>query len=240
MAGIYRNMAFLPLDHHGSGCEAAAMNAEILLFDGFDELDAMGPWEILSGLASVHPDVEAGLVTLEGARAVHASHGSVIGAHGALSERPDLLVIPGGGWLDKAPEGAWTQALRGDIPAAIAARHEAGTTIASVCTGALLVARGGILAGRPATTNRGALDDLRAAGARVIEARVVDDGDILTAGGPTCGIDLALHILERELGPEAAHAAADELHYDRPVGAVYVSAQAQKAASSLASPTGSS
>jgi transcriptional regulator GlxA family with amidase domain len=216
------------------------MNAEILLFDGFDELDAMGPWEILSGLASVHPSVEAGLVTLEGARAVRASHGSMVGAQAALSERPDLLVIPGGGWMDQAPEGAWTQALRGEIPAAIAARHAAGTTIASVCTGALLVARGGILAGRPATTNRGALDDLRDAGAEVLEARVVDDGDILTAGGPTCGIDLALHILERELGAEIAQAAADEIHYERPAGAVHVTAQAQNAASSLASPTGSS
>jgi transcriptional regulator GlxA family with amidase domain len=216
------------------------MNAEILLFDGFDELDVMGPWEILAGLASVHPDVEARLVALGGARAVRASHGCVLGAHGALSPRPDLLVIPGGGWMDQAPEGAWAEALRGEVPAAIAERHAAGTTIASVCTGALLVARSGILAGRPATTNRGALDDLRDAGADVIEARVVDDGDILTAGGPTCGIDLALHILERELGREIAEAAAEEIHYERPAGAVRISAQAQKAASSLASPTGSS
>jgi transcriptional regulator GlxA family with amidase domain len=240
MAGIYRNMAFLPLDRSRRGCDAAGMHAEILLFDGFDELDAMGPWEILSGLAAIRDDVEARFVTLEGARAVRASHGSMVGAHDGLSERPDLLVIPGGGWIDQAPEGAWTQALRGEIPKVIAARYEAGTTIASVCTGALLVARGGILEGRSATTNRGALDDLREAGAEVIEARVVDDGDIITAGGPACGLDLALHILEREFGPELAAAAADEIHYERPAGAVHRRAQAQNAASSLASPTGSS
>jgi transcriptional regulator GlxA family with amidase domain len=233
-------MAFLPLDRPRQGCDAAGMHAEILLFDGFDELDAMGPWEILSGLAAVRDDVEARFVTLEGARAVRASHGSVVGAHQALSERPDLLVIPGGGWMDQAPEGAWTEALRGEIPAAIAARHGAGTTIASVCTGALLVARGGILDGRAATTNRGALDDLRDAGVEVIEARVVDDDDILTAGGPTCGIDLALHIVEREFGADWAEGAAREIHYDRPAGAVHRTAQAQNAASSLASPTGSS
>jgi transcriptional regulator GlxA family with amidase domain len=237
MAGIYRNMAFLPLDRRRLSCDAARMNAEILLFDGFDELDAMGPWEILAGLAAVRDDVETRFVTLEGAHAVHASHGSVVGAHAALSERPDLLIVPGGGWMDRAPEGAWTQALRGEIPAAIAERHAAGTRIASVCTGALLVARGGILAGRPATTNREALDDLREAGAEVIEARVVDDGDIVTAGGPMCGIDLALHIVEREFGREWAEGAAREIHYERPAGAVH---QAQKAASSLASPTGSS
>jgi transcriptional regulator GlxA family with amidase domain len=213
------------------------MNAEILLFDGFDELDAFGPWEILSGAAQVVEDFEARFVTLEGAREVRADHGAVVRAHGALSERPDLLVIPGGGWFDRTPEGAWAQAERGAIPQAIAERHAAGTTIASVCTGALLVARSGILEGRTATTNPGAYDDLRAAGAEVVEARVVDDGDIVTAGGPACGLDLVLHLVERTYGPEAAAMAAREIHYERPAGAVH---QVQNAASSLASPTESS
>jgi transcriptional regulator GlxA family with amidase domain len=194
------------------------MNAEILLFDGFDELDAMGPWEVL---ASVGDHVSARFVTLEGERDVKADHGAVVRAHGALSERPDLLLVPGGGWLDRAPEGAWAQAERGEIPAALAARHAAGSTIASVCTGALLLARSGILDGRRATTNPQALDDLRAAGRiDVVEARVVDDGDIVTAGAPACGLDLALHLLERLGGPGLAEAAARELQYERPAAVV--------------------
>jgi len=193
------------------------MNAEILLFDEFDELDAMGPWEVLGGLAQLREDVTARLVTLEGAREVRADHGAVIQAHGALSERPDVVIVPGGGWFDRTPDGAWAQAERGHIPKALAARHAAGTTVASVCTGALLLARSGILDGRRATTNPGALDDLRAHGTiEVIEARVVDDGDILTAGAPACGIDLALHLLERYGGPELAEAGARELGYERP------------------------
>jgi transcriptional regulator GlxA family with amidase domain len=216
MAGIYRIMAFLPLDGSKSEWNAAVMNAEILLFDGFDELDAMGPWEVLAGLSSVRDDVTARLVTLEGARDVHADHGAVIRAQAALSERPDVLIVPGGGWLDRTAEGAWAQAERGEIPAAIAARHAAGTTVASVCTGALLVAASGILDGRRATTNPQALDDLRARGTiDVIAARVVDDGDILTAGAPACGLDLALHLLERFGGPALADAAARELQYER-------------------------
>jgi len=92
---------------------------------------------------------------------------------------------------------------------------------ASVCTGALLLAHSGILAGRRATTNPQALGDLRAhGGIEVVEARVVDDGDVLTAGAPACGIDLALRLLERFGGPGVAEAAARELQYERPAFAV--------------------
>ena len=208
-------MAFLPLDVARGGCEPAGMNAEILLFDGFDELDVFGPFE---GLAD---SLETALVTLEGAREVVSARGIAVRARRALSERPDLLLVPGGGWLDRAPEGAWEQARRGELPAAIAERHAAGSTVASVCTGALLLARAGILEGRRATTNPQALRELRAAGSiEVVEARVVDDGDVVTAGAPACGLDLALHLLERFGGPGSAEAAARELQYDRPAAAV--------------------
>ena len=193
------------------------MHAEILLFDGFDELDAMGPWEVLAGLSAVRDDVTARLVTLEGARPVTADHGAVVTAQGALSQRPDVLIVPGGGWMDRAADGAWAQAQRGELPRAIAARHAAGTTVASVCTGALLLAHAGILSGHRATTNRGAFDDLRGfEGVEVLDARVVDDGDVVTAGGPACGLDLALALLERVGGAGLAEAAAAELHYERP------------------------
>jgi transcriptional regulator GlxA family with amidase domain len=197
------------------------MHAEILLFDGFDELDALGPWEVFAGLAAARDDVSARLVTLEGAREVRADHGLVVRAHGAPSERPDLLLVPGGGWFDRTPDGAWAQAQRGELPAAIAARHAAGSTVASVCTGALLLAAAGVLDGRRATTNPHALGDLRARGTiEVLEARVVDDGDVLTAGAPACGLDLALHVLERLGGPGLSGAAARELQFDRPAGGV--------------------
>ena len=152
----------------------------------------------------------ARFVTLEGAREVRADHGAVVRAHGPLSGRPDVLVVPGGGWFDRGEDGAWAQARRGDIPRAIADRHAAGSVVASVCTGALLLAHAGVLRGRRATTNRGAYDDLRGfEGVEVVEARVVDDGDVVTAGGPVCGIDLALALVERFGGAALAGAAAD-------------------------------
>ena len=82
-------------------------------------------------------------------------------------------------------------------------------------------AASGILDGRRATTNPGALDDLCSYGTiDVIEARVVDDGDILTAGAPVCGVDLALGLLERYGGPGLAEAGAREIGYERPAVAV--------------------
>jgi transcriptional regulator GlxA family with amidase domain len=191
------------------------MRYEILLFDGFDELDALGPWEVLSGLAAVHDDVEAALVSLDGERPIKADHGAVIVPQRALSEVPDVLLVPGGGWYDRSAEGAWAEAQRGELPAAIRTRHEAGAVVASVCTGAMLLASAGLLEGRPAITHHHAIDDLRAAGANVVHARVVDDGDIVTAGGVTSGLDLVLHLVERQLGPDVALAAEREIEYER-------------------------
>lgn len=197
------------------------MNIEVVLYDGCDELDVFGPFELLAGAGEATGRFDVRLVTLTERPAITASHGARIVPQGVLSDSPDLLIVPGGGWNDRAPEGARVEASRGELPEAIAARHAAGTTIASVCTGAMLLAAGGLLDGRPAITHHSAVDDLRAAGATVIEdARVVDDGDVLSAGGVTSGLDLALWIIERELGPGAATAAARELEYE-PTGSVW-------------------
>jgi transcriptional regulator GlxA family with amidase domain len=187
------------------------MHVQILIYDGFDELDAIGPYEILHGAG-----FPTELATLEPAERITASHGTVLVPHATLDERPELLLVPGGGWRDRKPVGTWAEYERGVIPAAIAERHRAGSRIASVCTGAMLLAQAGILDGRPATTHWAAYEDLRGHGVEVHEeARVVDDGDILTCGGVTSGLDLALHIVEAELGAEAAAFAARLLEHDR-------------------------
>jgi transcriptional regulator GlxA family with amidase domain len=186
------------------------MQTEILIYDGFDELDAIGPFEVLSPLAPR-------LVTLEPAATVTASHGLEVTPHGTLSEAPGLLVVPGGGWVARNEQaGTYAEYLRGAIPAAIADRHGRGTIVASVCTGALLLARAGILEGRPAVTHHAALDDLRDHGVDVRPGeRWIDAGDVLTAGGVTSGLDLALHLLERFRDAEVAGAAARLLEHQR-------------------------
>ena len=207
------------------------MNVDILLYDGFDELDGIGPYEVfdyaLGYAAEGRGDGESATagrvryVTLVERDRVTASHGTRVGVDGTLpdpdaDDAPDLLVVPGGGWSARDEEAsAWAEARKGDVPRALAAHHEAGTRIASVCTGSMLLAEGGVTDGRRAVTHASAIDELRESGAEVVDARVVDDGDLLSAGGVTSGIDLALYIVEREFGSEVADRVATVIEYER-------------------------
>ena len=186
------------------------MKIEILLFDGFDDLDAFGPFEVLAGAR-----LDTTFVTAEPVDVVTSAGGAKIIPHGTLTD-PDLVLVPGGGWNDKGGPGCSAEAKRGVIPALLKARHEAGRRVGSVCTGAMLLAEAGVLRGRPAITHHTAIEHLREFGADVREGeRVVDDGDIITAAGVTSGIDLALYLIEQELGAEAAQAGAREIEWDR-------------------------
>jgi transcriptional regulator GlxA family with amidase domain len=190
------------------------MNVQIVIFNGFDELDAIAPHEIWHMAKDLKPEVEVQLVTPDGSKEIKASNGLRVHAEGQLG-RPDILVVPGGGWMGRSPAGAWAEAQLGALPAKIAQLHRDGVVLASVCTGAMLLAAAGLLKNRPATTNRGALDELSAMGAQVVRARVVDDGDIITAGGITSGLDLTLWLVERFLGAQTAHVLEERLEYER-------------------------
>jgi transcriptional regulator GlxA family with amidase domain len=187
----------------------------VLVFDGFDELDAIGPYEVLANAAQLGADLRVRLLTLRPADEVTGSHSLRIRPDGSLDEQIDLVIVPGGGWNDRAERGAWYEAQQKELPATIARLHDADATIASVCTGAMLLSAGGITRSRPATTHHGALDELREQGADVVEARVVDDGDLLTAGGVTSGLDLGLWLVEREWGVELAKKVEAEMEYER-------------------------
>jgi transcriptional regulator GlxA family with amidase domain len=193
------------------------MRVAVVVFEGFDELDAIGPLEVLRNAATMGAaGLVVELVALDGAAEVTGSHGLRVRPDGRLDpDRTDLLVIPGGGWNDRGAHGAWAEAQRGDLPAAIAAAAKGGAVVATVCTGAMLAATAGLTRGRPAITHHDAVEDLRASGARVVEARVVDDGDLVTAGGVTSGIDMALWLVERHFGAELAGAVAAEIEHPR-------------------------
>lgn len=193
------------------------MDFQILIFDGFDELDAIAPYEVLRDAVRAKEGDRVELVTVEAAVEVTADHGLKVRPSGYLDldKRPDVLIVPGGGWIDRSPRGAYFEAQRGVIPKAIKSLHDSGTVCAAVCTGAMLLATAGILKMRPATTHHGAIKDLEASGANVVHARVVDDGSVVTAGGVTSGLDLALWLVERFYGPQLAHKIETALEYER-------------------------
>ncbi|PSQ46502.1 AraC family transcriptional regulator [Halobacteriales archaeon SW_6_65_15] len=187
----------------------------IVLYDGFDEMDAIAPYEVFSHAATRGCDLDVSLRTLDPTDQITASHGLRVEHDGPLADAdPDILVVPGGGWNDRADESAWTEAQKGDLPETVADLHDRGATVAAVCTGGMLLAEAGVLDGRPAVTHAGAIDDLRDSDAEVVEARVVDDRDVLTAGGVTSGLDLALHLVERLCGEEVAEQVATEIEYE--------------------------
>lgn len=189
------------------------MRIEIPVFDDFDEVDAIGPFEVLANVRPAHPEVEVELVGAHGPGEILAGHGLRMTCAEGLSDRADLIVVPGGGWVRGG--GVRRQYDDGTLAARLRALHESGVTVASVCTGGVLLAQAGILDGRPATTHRAALDFIEGLGARVDRtARVVDDGDVLTAGGVTSGFDLAFHLVARYWDAELAASIATLMEYE--------------------------
>jgi transcriptional regulator GlxA family with amidase domain len=128
-----------------------------------------------------------------------------------------MVIVPGGGYFHGS--GIRTELERRELPRAVAAAHARGAIVGSVCTGAMLLAATGLSDGRRMATHHLAIDDLRASGAVVVPARFVDDGDIVSAGGVTSGIDLALHLVERFADAEIAERVAREIEYERVAGA---------------------
>ncbi|WP_213016693.1 DJ-1/PfpI family protein [Frigoribacterium sp. CFBP 13707] len=89
------------------------------------------------------------------------------------------------------------------------------TLVATICVGGLALGMAGLLEGRTAVTHTQGNNVLEATGTTVVRARVVDDGDLVSAGGVTSGLDLALYLLEREFGPRIAHAVEKLFEYER-------------------------
>ncbi|MDT0158776.1 DJ-1/PfpI family protein [Microbacterium sp. ARD32] len=200
---------------------------QIVLFDGFDPLDVIAPFEVLAaGSDALGGGLDVELVSAEGPRrVVSGTRGLALEATAALDpHRPGIIVVPGAsGPVDGDPdEGVETipvllarfaaTAATGMIAEAMA---DPDVLVATVCGGSLALAMGGLLEGRNVVTHVLGMDVLEATGATPVRARVVDDGDLVTAGGVTSGLDLALYLLEREFGPRIALAVEALFEYER-------------------------
>jgi len=200
--------------------------AQIVLFDGFDPLDVTAPFEVLAAGSDVAGcDLQVELVSAEGPREViSGTLGMVLHATAQLDPaEPGFIVVPGAsGPIDGDPDEVDTIpvllarfAESAAIPLLRKAMENPEVTVATVCGGSLALAMGGLLEGRNAVTHHLGVDLLEATGATVVNARVVDDGDLVTSGAVTSGLDLALHLLDRTYGAQVALAVEELFAYER-------------------------
>jgi transcriptional regulator GlxA family with amidase domain len=181
------------------------MQIAIFIFDRLTALDAVGPYEVLSRL----PDAEVKFVAQEPGLK-HTDTGQLaLLADATLDQvpHPDVVLVPGGpgqaALMDDGPVHEWLRAA-----------HETSTWTTSVCTGSLVLAAAGLLAGRRATTHWTALEELGRLGAEPTAERVVFDGKLVTAAGVSAGIDMALALAARIGGEQLAQAIQLGIEYD--------------------------
>ncbi len=191
------------------------MRVDIVVYEGLDELDAIGPLEVLRNAQAGGADLVTRLVSRGAPAPITASHCLRFEPDAAYEPGADLLVVPGGAWVARSAVGAWGEVQRGDWLGSLAAAAGSGTVMAGVCTGTMLLAHAGVVGTRRAATHHAAWNDLAATGATVVEDRVVDEPGLITSGGVTSGIDLALWVVERFFSFELAEGVARQMEYRR-------------------------
>jgi transcriptional regulator GlxA family with amidase domain len=184
----------------------------VAVFEGAEELDFVGPWEVLAAWRFLYPD-DVDLVLVGDATApVTCAKGLRVVPETTWDEVGDVDVVV-------YPGGRGTRRQLGDetIRTRLRALSQRGTLMTSVCTGALVYADAGLLDGRPATTYWSAFDELLPLGREIQprpDERFVDDGEVVTAAGVSAGIDMALHLVGRLESPEKAREVRRYIQYD--------------------------
>jgi transcriptional regulator GlxA family with amidase domain len=185
----------------------------IALFEGAEELDWAGPWEVLAAWSQQWPDdgVEVFTVAREDGPVTCAKGLRVLADHTwETAPEFDVLVYPGGmGTRRELGDDGVLEWLR--------ALSRRGTLMTSVCTGSLVYAAAGLLNGRPATTYWGQLDFLGELDPSIEvrrDDRFVDSGEVVTAAGVSAGIDMALHLVARLNSEDRAREVRRYIQYD--------------------------
>ncbi|WP_281974312.1 DJ-1/PfpI family protein [Halobacillus litoralis] len=200
------------------------MNVQIMLFDGFDLLDVVAPYEVFSAANQfTEEEIDVRFVSVEGGGDVLSGINDFpLKVEGKLdASKKGIVLVPGSsgsmvdGEADSIPmklKKASETEMGGFIRNAI---NDLEMTVTSVCGGSLLIAMTGSIEGRNVVTHYLGMDLLAATGANAVNARVVDDGDIISGAGVTSGLDLAIYVVERELGPRIAYEVEQLFQYEK-------------------------
>jgi transcriptional regulator GlxA family with amidase domain len=192
--------------------QTRTLDVAILLFPEVEVLDFAGPFEVFAVASRIdrgHPPFRVRTVAAQ--KTILARHGLAVTPHACFADRPpvDVLIVPGG-IVDQPLADAATLDW-------VAATTRQAVLTASVCTGAFILAKLGLLDGRAATTHWEDVPDLRRdyPAIRVLEdVPFVDEGAIVTSAGISAGIDMSLHLVGRILGLDAARRTARQMQYD--------------------------
>ena len=189
----------------------------ILLFDGVEELDFVGPYEVFTVANAVareqgSPPLNDVLLLSEGKREITCAKGMQVLAQAAMEEAGDIdvICIPGG-------RGSRQAVKNPELLHWVAERARACTWVTSVCTGAFVLAAAGLTKGRRITTHWSAFDEFAALGLEgelLSGPRYVRDGNLVTAAGISAGIDMALWLTGQMHGVGIARAVQREMQYD--------------------------
>ncbi|WP_189226866.1 DJ-1/PfpI family protein [Saccharothrix coeruleofusca] len=193
---------------------ANPLRVQVLVFEGVEEQDFAGPVEVL-GIAGRRSNgaLTSTLVTPDRPGGITCNFGTRLEvAKGWSPHEADVLVVPGGGLASR--EGSAVRRLIEDRRF-LRRLADADLLHVGVCTGSTVLAAAGLTRGRNATTHTSDKAYLAAQGANVINARVVDDGDLITGGGVSSGLDVALWLVERFLGAQLAQGVETIMEYER-------------------------
>ena len=186
-------------------------NLAILLFDDAEVLDFCGPFEVFSVASNQCSSPAFNVMTVAEKSPITARNGLSINPCYTLDScpKPDILLIPGGiGTRREITNDRLIEWIRQT------ATH--AELVLSVCTGALLLGKGGLLDGLEATTHHVGYELLREIVPTCVvheDRRFVDNGKVITSAGIAAGIDMSLHVVNRLLGPDIAEATARHMEY---------------------------
>src|SRR5450755_1682784 len=176
------------------------MRFGVLVFNQVEELDFVGPWEMLTMWSKHAGGPENCLIVGQSLEPIVCAKGLSINPHVSFADCPtlDFLLVPGG-------QGTRQEVENPVLVEFVARQAKACKAVLSVCTGSFVLHAAGLLSGRKATTHWGSLERLRALGdVTVVEQRWVRDGNVWSSAGVSAGTDLMLAFIASVAGEEAA------------------------------------
>ncbi|RCH67468.1 DJ-1/PfpI family protein [Streptomyces sp. SDr-06] len=183
----------------------------LLIFDGAEELDFAGPWEVFTASSMLRDGADTAVLIAERTHAVRCNKGMRVLPDHTFDDHPplDVLLVPGGNGTRREVSNPvltdWIRTTAADV---------AWTT--SVCTGALLLHEAGLARGRRVATHYQFEDALEARGDVTVvrDARYVVDGNLVSSQGVSAGIDMALWLIGRLHGRDHARAVRQYIQYE--------------------------